>query len=71
MSKTELSAFEVFPEPRMVEELSIKPAMKELGKLFKREAKAVAEALEAMSECERLAGLGTVWCGVMFVCVFV
>lgn len=38
----------------MVEELSIKPAMKELGKLFKREAKAVAEALEAMSECDAL-----------------
>lgn len=50
MSKVELTAFEAFPEPRMVEELSIAPNKKELGKLFKREAGAVAAALEAMCE---------------------
>ncbi|GAB4820588.1 hypothetical protein N2152v2_007634 [Parachlorella kessleri] len=50
MSKVELTAFETFSEPRMVEELSIVPNKKELGKLFKREAKAIGDALEAMCE---------------------
>ena len=53
MSKVELTAFETFPEPRMVEELSIVPNKKELGKLFKKEAKAIGDTLEAMCEGAR------------------
>ena len=52
MSKVELSAYEKFAEPREVEVLTITPNKRELGKLFKREAGAIASALEAMSECE-------------------
>lgn len=59
MSKVELSAYERFAEPKEVDVLSILPNKKELGKLFKKDAKAIADALEAMSECER-AGLGGV-----------
>lgn len=53
MSKVELSAYERFAEPKEVDVLSILPNKKELGKLFKKDAKAIADALEAMSECER------------------
>lgn len=49
-SKTELTAHEKFAEPRNVEVLSITPNRKELGKLFKKEAKAVGDALEALAE---------------------
>lgn len=34
------------------------PNKKELGKLYKKDAKAIADALEAMSECERGGWLG-------------
>lgn len=30
------------------------PNKKELGKLFKKDAKTISDALEAMSECEQL-----------------
>ncbi|PSC72809.1 Glycyl-tRNA synthetase family [Micractinium conductrix] len=54
MSKVELAAYERFPEPREEDVLSILPNKKELGKLYKKDAKAIADALEAMSECDAL-----------------
>ncbi|KAL4457919.1 hypothetical protein ABPG75_012784 [Micractinium tetrahymenae] len=54
MSKVELSAYERFAEPKEVDVLSIVPNKKELGKLFKKDAKAIADALEAMGECDAL-----------------
>ena len=71
----ELNAYEKFPEPREVEVLSIIPNKKELGRLFKKDAKAVADALEAQCEggcragvwvqCEDGcgAGVGAEWVG--------
>jgi glycyl-tRNA synthetase (class II) len=62
MSKVELSAYERYDVPREEDVLSILPNKRELGKLFKKEAKVVADALEAMCESEprrlgaRLAG---------------
>lgn len=50
MSKTELTAYEKFPEPREVEVTTVTPNKKELGLAFKRDAKAVADALEALGE---------------------
>ncbi|KAI7843806.1 hypothetical protein COHA_002704 [Chlorella ohadii] len=54
MSKVELNAYERFPEPREEDVLTILPNKKELGKLFKKDAQTIAEALEAMSECDAL-----------------
>lgn len=34
------------------------PNKKELGKLFKKDAKTISDALEAMSECEQLCCIG-------------
>lgn len=68
MSKVELSAYERFAEPQEVDVLTILPNKKELGKLFKKDAKAISDALEALPECEwRWAGLGwpgwcVLWC---------
>ncbi|GBF92515.1 hypothetical protein Rsub_04619 [Raphidocelis subcapitata] len=50
MSKTELNAYEKFTEPREVEVTTVTPNKKELGLGFKRDAKAVADALEALGE---------------------
>ncbi|KAI8468120.1 MAG: hypothetical protein J3K34DRAFT_428181 [Monoraphidium minutum] len=50
MSKVELTAYEKFPEPREVEVTTVTPNKKELGLTFKREAKAVADALEALGD---------------------
>jgi len=36
-----------------VEVLTIIPNKKELGKLFKKDAKVISDALEALSECEQ------------------
>ena len=52
MSKVELSAYERFAEPQEVDVLTILPNKKELGKLFKKDAKAISDALEALPECE-------------------
>ncbi|CAI5490953.1 unnamed protein product [Closterium sp. Naga37s-1] len=54
-SKVELVAYEKFPEPREVEVMSIVPSKKDIGKAFKRDAKLIAESLEAMSEADALA----------------
>ena len=57
MSKVELSAYERFAEPKEVDVLAITPNRKELGKLFKKEAKAICDSLEALPECEWALGL--------------
>lgn len=54
MSKIELAAFEKFPEPRMEEVLKVVPNNKELGAAFKKDQKAIKEALEALDECAAL-----------------
>ncbi|CAI7833256.1 unnamed protein product [Closterium sp. NIES-53] len=54
-SKVELVAYEKFPEPREVEVMSIVPSKKDIGKAFKRDAKLIAESLEAMTEADALA----------------
>eukprot|EP00898_Chlorokybus_atmophyticus_P006191 jgi/Chlat1/6573/Chrsp45S05938 len=54
MSGTALVAFEKYSTPKEVEVLSILPDKKELGKIFKKDAKVLAESLEAMSEEEAL-----------------
>mmetsp|Transcript_100 Transcript_100/g.218 ORF Transcript_100/g.218 Transcript_100/m.218 type:complete len:686 (-) Transcript_100:225-2282(-) len=54
MSKTEMTAHERFPEPRIVDMLKVKINKKEVGQLFKKYSKAAVEALESMSECEAM-----------------
>ncbi|WIA35437.1 hypothetical protein OEZ86_003878 [Tetradesmus obliquus] len=51
-SKTELTAYEKFAEPREVDVLRVIPNKKEMGTAFKKDAKAVTEALEALPEEE-------------------
>lgn len=51
-SKFALVAHEKFPEPRDEEVLKISPNRKELGKVFKKDQKLIAESLEAMTEEE-------------------
>ncbi|EFN58464.1 hypothetical protein CHLNCDRAFT_34068 [Chlorella variabilis] len=63
MSKVEMSAYERFAEPQEVDVLSIVPNKKELGRLFKKDAKAIADALEAMSECDALEMAGKLAAG--------
>uniref|UniRef100_A0A061R117 Glycine--tRNA ligase n=1 Tax=Tetraselmis sp. GSL018 TaxID=582737 RepID=A0A061R117_9CHLO len=53
-SKVDLTAYEQFPEPRMVEVVEIKPDKKSLGKDFKRDAKAIGAALEKLPECDAM-----------------
>lgn len=53
-SKVDLTAYEQFSEPRMVEVMEIKPDKKSLGKDFKKDAKAIGAALEALGECDAL-----------------
>ncbi len=51
MSKQDMSAYEPFPEgPRMVDMLVAAVDKRELGKTYKRDAKAITEALESLSE---------------------
>ncbi|KAG2487478.1 hypothetical protein HYH03_013900 [Edaphochlamys debaryana] len=50
MSKIDLTAFEKFDTPRMEEVVRVVPNNKELGAVFKKDQKAVKEALEALSE---------------------
>lgn len=50
MSKQDLTAYEKFPEPRMIEQLSVVPNKKETGAAFKKDQKIVHEYLESMSE---------------------
>ncbi|MEW5306522.1 MAG: hypothetical protein WDW36_008980 [Sanguina aurantia] len=54
-SKQELSAYEKFPEPRFVDTVKVVPNRKELGLVFKKDAKAVMEGLEGMSSEQILA----------------
>ena len=53
-SKQDLAAYEVFPEPRMVEVVEIVPDKKMLGKELKRDAQPAADALCAMSDCDAM-----------------
>ncbi|GLC40466.1 hypothetical protein PLESTB_001261900 [Pleodorina starrii] len=50
MSKIDLTAFEKFPEPRLEEVVKVVPNNKELGAVFKKDQKAVKEALEALDK---------------------
>ncbi|WP_406655650.1 glycine--tRNA ligase [Methanolobus sp. ZRKC2] len=52
VSKTELSIYREYPEPKMVTQFVVKPNMGKLGPLFKGKAKAVSEALKALSKEE-------------------
>ena len=54
-SKQELAAYEKFPEPRMMDVVKVITNKKELGVAFKKDQKAVSEALEALSDAEALA----------------
>ncbi|WP_094227196.1 glycine--tRNA ligase [Methanolobus psychrotolerans] len=49
VSKTELSIYREYSEPKMVTQFVVKPNMGKLGPLFKGKAKDIAEALKAMS----------------------
>ena len=62
-SKVELSAYERFVEPQEVDVLTILPNKKELGKLFKKDAKAISDALEALPECDALEMAGKLVAG--------
>lgn len=52
VSKTELSIYREYSEPKIVTRFVVKPNMGKLGPLFKGKAKTVAEALKAMSQEE-------------------
>ncbi|WP_340820282.1 glycine--tRNA ligase [Methanolobus sp. WCC4] len=52
VSKTELSIYREYSEPKMVTQFVVKPNMGKLGPLFKGKAKAVADALKALSQAE-------------------
>eukprot|EP00899_Mesostigma_viride_P021088 jgi/Mesvir1/28981/Mv17754-RA.1 len=54
-SKVDLTAFEAYPEPKLVEALTVTPNLKEMGKTLKKDAKIASEALVAMSEAEATA----------------
>ena len=54
-SKVDLSAYEKYAQPREVTELLVEPNKQLLGKELKKEAKAVTDALAALSEPEALA----------------
>ncbi len=51
-SKTELSAYIEYDEPKMVTSFVVKPNMGKLGPAFKGKAKAVADALKALTQEE-------------------
>jgi len=50
MSKTELSIYIEYEQPRMVEKFVVKPNMGKMGPMFKGKAKVVAEALKALPQ---------------------
>ncbi|SFM76789.1 glycine--tRNA ligase [Methanolobus profundi] len=52
VSKTELSIYREYSEPKMVTQFVVKPNMGKLGPLFKGKAKAVADALKALGQEE-------------------
>jgi glycyl-tRNA synthetase len=52
VSKTELSIYREYSEPKMVTQFVVKPNMGKLGPLFKGKAKAVADALKELSQSE-------------------
>ena len=54
-SKVELTAYERFAEPKMVETLVVEPNKKDMGKAFKKDAKAVTDALMALCQEDALA----------------
>jgi len=54
-SKVELTAHERFAEPVMEEVLVVEPNKKDMGKAFKKDAKAVTDALQAMCKEDALA----------------
>ena len=55
VSKVELTAHERFAEPVMEEVLVVEPNKKDMGKAFKKDAKAVTDALQAMCKEDALA----------------
>ncbi len=52
VSKTELTIYREYSEPKMVTQFVVKPNMGKLGPLFKGKAKIVAEALKALTRKE-------------------
>lgn len=54
MSKQDLSSFEKYDEPRLVEIVAVKPNKQAIGKEFKKDAKAVQAALESLPEAAAL-----------------
>lgn len=52
VSKTELAVYVEYDEPKMVTSFVVKPNMGKLGPVFKGKAKAVAEALKALTQEE-------------------
>jgi glycyl-tRNA synthetase len=52
VSKTELSIYREYSEPKIVTQFVVKPNMGKLGPLFKGKAKAVADALKALGQAE-------------------
>lgn len=52
--QVDLNAYEVFSEPRMVDILEIKTDKKNLGRDYKKDAKAICTALESMGECDAM-----------------
>ncbi|CAK9232181.1 unnamed protein product [Sphagnum troendelagicum] len=54
-SGVELVAHEVFDKPKDVEQLTILPNKKILGKVFRKDQKILSESLESMTEAEALA----------------
>ena len=59
-----MNAHERFAEPREEDVLTIIPNKKELGKLFKKDAMTISDALEALPECERCWAVGAASDGV-------
>jgi len=54
-SKVDLTAYERYAEPKMVETLVVEPNKKDMGKAFKKDAKAVTDALMALCQEDALA----------------
>lgn len=51
-SKQDMTAREMFPAPRPVEEIVVKQNKSAIGKAFKAKAKDVQAALDAITSCE-------------------
>lgn len=54
MSKQDMTAYEKFPEPKVVDMVKVNVNKKEVGVAFKKDAKAIGDALESMSECDAM-----------------